>query len=182
MPDFIALPLFLPGLAVAALLGLVACRWLAAKLGCSPFHAWILVLSLGLVLAATLTPLKAALDGGATGPAACDTSRIWFAPLAAYLRPGDIAGNVLMFIPLGLAARTLPPSGLRTRLIAGLFLLPLVIETSQLAAGFLARACQTGDVVDNLAGLVGGLLLGSIVAAVGSFVAAHVWRRARPDR
>jgi glycopeptide antibiotics resistance protein len=175
MPDFLAVPLFLPGLAVTALLGLVVRHWLAAELGCSPLHAWILVVSLGIVLAATLTPLRAALVDGATGPTACDLSRIGFAPLAAYLRPGDIAGNVLMFMPLGLAVRLLPPSGHRTRLIAGLFLLPVVIEASQLAAGFLARACQSGDVVDNLAGLVAGLLLGSFAAALGGL-------RTQPDR
>lgn len=182
MPDFLAVPLFLPGLAVAAILGLVVCRRLARTLGCSPLHAWFLVVSLGIVLAATLTPLRAALDQGATGPKPCDLSRIWFAPLADYLRPGDIAGNVLMFMPLGFALGLLPPSGARTPLIAGGLLLPVVIETSQLAAGVLDRACQSGDVVDNLAGLVGGLLLGTVAAALGSVAAALGGRRTRPDR
>jgi glycopeptide antibiotics resistance protein len=180
LPEFLALPLFLPGLAVAAVLGLVVSRWLAAELGCSSLHAWILVVSLGIVLAATLTPLRAALDHGFTGQPSCDLSRIWFAPPADYLRPGDIAGNVLLFIPLGLAVRLLPPSGHRTRLIAGLFLLPVVIEASQLTAGFLGRACQGGDVVDNLAGLVVGVLLGSVLAALAS-VATLARRRTPPE-
>lgn len=170
MPDFLVLPLFLPGVAVAALLGLDVRHRLAARLGCSPVHAWILVVSLGIILAATLTPLRAALEQGATGPKACNMSRLWLAPLASYLRLGDIAGNVLMFIPLGLAVRLLPRSGARTRLLVGVFLLPVVIEVSQLAAGFLARACQAGDVVDNLAGAVIGILLGSVVAV-------FAWRR-----
>lgn len=182
MTDFLAVPLFLPGLAVAALLGLVVGRPLATKLGCSPFHAWFLVVSLGIVLAATLTPLRAAFEQGATGPTSCDLSRIWFAPLAAYLRPGDIAGNVLMFIPLAFAIRLLPPSGPRRRLIVGLFLLPIVIEASQLTVGFLDRACQGGDVVDNSAGVVVGLLLGSVVALLGSVVARLGGGRTQRDR
>ena len=182
MPGFLAVPWFLPGLAVAALLGLVVCRRLAATLGCTPLHAWFLVVSLGIVLAATLTPLRDALDQGATGPKPCDLSRIWFAPLADYLRPGDIAGNVLMFIPLGLALGFLPPSGARLPLIGGALLLPVVIETSQLAVGILDRACQGGDVVDNVAGLVGGLLLGSIAAALVSVAAALAGRATPPER
>jgi glycopeptide antibiotics resistance protein len=182
MPDFLALPLFLPGLAAVALLGLVVCRWLAVRLGCSPLHAWILVVSLGIVLAATLTPLRAALDQGPTGPKPCDLSRIWFAPLEVYLRPGDIPGNVLMFIPLGLALGLLPASRARVPLILGALLLPVVVETTQLVATVLDRACQSGDVVDNLAGLVAGLLVGSVAAAIGSAVAAFRARRVRPDR
>ena len=178
MPGFLAVPLFLPGLAIAALLGLVVCQWLAKKLRCAPIHAWILVVSLGIVLAATLTPLRAAFDHDAVPLTSCDLSRIWFAPLAAYLRPGDIAGNVLMFIPLGLTLGLLPPSGARTRLIGTVLLLPVAIETIQLAAGFLVRACQSGDVVDNLAGLVAGLLAGLLL---GTIAAALRVRRASPN-
>jgi len=182
VPDFLALPLFLPGLAVVALLGLVVCRWLAARLECSRLHAWIMVVSLGIVVAATLTPLRAALDQGPTGPKPCDLSRIWFAPLDVYLRPGDIPGNVLMFIPLGVALGLLPASPARVPLILGALLLPVIVEGTQLVATALDRACQSGDVVDNLAGLVAGLLLGSASAAIGSAIAARRGRRARPAR
>ena len=182
MPDFESLPLFLPALAVAALLGLVMSRWLAARLGCSPLHAWILVVSLGIVLAATLTPLRAALDEGPTGPKPCDLSRLWFAPLDVYLRPGDIPGNVLMFIPLGLFLGLLPASRGRGPLIVGALLLPVAIEATQLAATALDRACQSGDVVDNLAGLIAGLLVGSVAAAIGGAISAWSARRRPPDR
>jgi glycopeptide antibiotics resistance protein len=182
MPDFLALPLFLPGLAILALLGLVVCRWVASRLACSPLHAWILLVSLAIVLAATLTHLRAALDQGPTGPKPCDFSRIWFAPLEVYLRPGDIPGNVLMFIPLGVALGLLPASRARIPLILGALLLPVVVETTQLAATVLDRACQSGDVVDNLAGLVVGLFVGGVAAAIGNGIAALRRRGSQPER
>jgi glycopeptide antibiotics resistance protein len=105
---------------------------------------------------------------------------MWFAPLDVYLRPGDIAFNVLLFIPLGLALGLLPPSKARVPLIVGALLLPAVIEATQLAARALDRACQSGDVVDNLTGLLIGLVVGGAAAALGGAIAGWRGRRVRP--
>lgn len=123
--------------------------------------AWALVLSLGIILSATLTPLSAALAPGAIGPVSCDLSRVWPAPLGGYLGTGDAGGNVLMFIPLGATIALIPRSGRRAAILLGAILLPFAIETAQLLMPVLHRACESADVVDNLMGLVLGLALGA---------------------
>ena len=60
----------------------------------------------------------------------------------------------------------------RTYLCLGIALaLPLTIETTQLLVPSLARGCQSGDVIDNLAGLLLGLVVGTgcrLIASRGS--------------
>ena len=166
MRDLVAVPLFLPALAAWAVVGALAARRIGRRLGIHPVHAFGLVVSLGIVLSATLTPQGAALVRGATGPATCDLSRLGFASIHDYLVLGDIQGNVLMFIPLGVALALLPASRNRAALVLAGALVPVCIETTQLMLGFLDRACQSGDVVDNLLGLGIGLALGAVVGVV----------------
>ena len=51
--------------------------------------------------------------------------------------------------------------------------LPFAIEAVQFAVTPLGRACQSADVVDNLTGLLVGLVAGTIVAWLVS--AVHRW-------
>ena len=165
MTDFVEVPLFLPGVAASMLVAFAVARRVAARVGTSAAHGWLLVVSVGMILSATLSPQWAALVEGARGPAVCDFSRFWLASLHEYLRPGDTGGNVLMFVPLGVALAFVPRARGRVRLIVAAAVLPVAIETTQLMLGFLDRACQSADVVDNLLGLVIGLAAGAMLAA-----------------
>jgi hypothetical protein len=83
---------------------------------------------------------------------------------------GDPTFNILLFIPLGVACGLLPWSSRKFALLIGAFALPIAIETIQLLATSLDRACQTSDVSDNLTGLVIGLAIGLLARGIGSLV------------
>jgi VanZ family protein len=157
---FLTVPLFLPAIAVWLLVGLVANGALARSLGVSRPHALALVLSLAIILSATLTPQWEALQDGATGLAICDLSRTWLAPLRDYVHFGDTGGNVLMFMPLGAVLSLMPRSRNQVVLILAAIVLPFAIETTQLFLTFLDRGCESADVVDNLLGVLVGLAIG----------------------
>ena len=161
------LPWFLPSVAVWFILSLIVSGVVGRALGVPRIHAWALVMSLGIILSATTTPLAEAIKYGATGSGSCDFSRVVLAPLRAYFRGGDYGGNVLMFIPLGATIALLPRSRRTAAVLVGAILLPFAVETFQLLVPVLDRACQSADVVDNLTGLVLGLAFG---AAARTFV------------
>ena len=69
-----------------------------------------------------------------------------------------------MFIPLGFAIAMVPRSRRKAAVLAAAVALPFVIEATQLVVTPLGRACQSADVVDNLTGLVLGLVAGAVVA------------------
>jgi hypothetical protein len=159
-------PGFLPGLGLSLVLATIFRRRLAVLLGTSEAVAWLLVVSLGVIAAATLTP------GGeparsAAGSGACDISRIGPATLDQYATLGAWGLNVLLFVPLGVAAAQLPRWRVMILAIVGGVLLPAAIEAVQLVATPLARACQAGDVVDNLMGFAIGFAAGSIGGWMG---------------
>jgi glycopeptide antibiotics resistance protein len=165
MPNFEAglrhvLPWFLPGTALAAVVGLLAGRPLARALRTSYWVACLLVVGFGMVVAATLTPLRGAFNPDAIG-GTCDLSRIGLAPLGDLLRFGDSSLNVALFIPLGVALGLLPGSKGKVMLVVGAIAMPFVIETTQLLVPALERGCQSADVFDNLTGLLVGLLIGT---------------------
>ncbi len=166
IPILTALPWFVPGFGVSVVLGYITRHRAARWLGVSPLIAWALVVSLGMIVSATLTPVHEVAPS--TGPhlPGCDLSRIGRASLSDVLRLGETSLNILLFIPLG-AMTAIGPGGRRKFLLtAGAVLLPFVIEGIQLLATPLGRSCQSADVVDNLTGLLIGLALGSIVATV----------------
>ena len=117
----------------------------------------MIVLSLGVILAATMTPQWEALAFGVQGSSSCDFSRIGLAPLSELLRFGDTSGNVLLFIPLGVTIALVPRSRRKAVVLIAAIALPFAIETAQLLLPVLDRACESADVVDNLTGLVLGL-------------------------
>lgn len=168
-------PWFLPGLTLTVIIGFLARRKVAEVLGVSPAHAWAAVVSIGLILSATLTPfhLAAGVDGSRI--AGCDFSRVGFASLHEILKFDDPTLNILLFIPLGVVIAFVPGARRKSLFLAAAIALPVVIETIQLVATPLQRACQSADVFDNATGLIIGFALGAIAkATLDAF-----WRRHR---
>jgi hypothetical protein len=156
----------LPGIAIALVLALALSGWAARRLGTGRVAAWLLLANVGVILAVTLAPRPWGLESALGGTASCDLSRIGPASLATYLSFDDPILNVLLFIPLGVLVANVDGRRQRRTLALGAAFLPLAIEIVQAVAMPLGRACQGGDVFDNLAGLVIGLAIGA------------VWRRA----
>lgn len=155
--------LFWPGLVVTAIVSAGAAAPLARRTGSSPAVAALLVFGIGLIVSATLTPSREAIRFGAVGSGVCDLSRFGPPSLAELLRFDDPAFNVALFVPLGLAVALLPGGRLRWLLLIAGFVLPPLIELTQLAVVQLGRACQSGDASDNILGFVVGLGLGALV-------------------
>lgn len=166
-------PWFLPGAAISLVLGLAASGPVGRALGAGRLVSWLLILSLGVIVATTLTPQREALETGAVGSGTCDFSRVWLAPLAFYAGDNDAAENVLLFVPLGVAIAMVPASRRKGALVAGAFLVPPAIEVIQRQAVLLNRSCQSADIVDNLAGLVIGLVVGTVLASVVRLAASR---------
>ena len=170
------LPGLVPGIVASLLVALGFGRRVARALGSSAPHAGALVFSLGVVASWTLTPFTGA-DTQTTAIGACDLHRMTLAPWAQYLSFSDPAGNVLLFVPLGLCLGWLRPSRQRAVMIASAAGLPVVIEATQLLVPVLNRSCESGDVVDNLTGLAIGLVCGEITRRIGSSL-RHLLARA----
>ena len=166
------LPWLLPGVAVWVAVALVAGGRVGRALGVRRAVAMALIVSLGIILSATLTPLRGALDFGTVGGGSCDFSRVGFAPLRDLLRFGDTSLNVLMFVPLGVSIGLLPRSRLKLAIVVAAIALPFAIEATQLVVLWLDRACESADVVDNLTGLAiglgGGIVARRLAAGPGS--------------
>jgi glycopeptide antibiotics resistance protein len=171
MRGFNVLPWLIPGLILSAILGVLAGRRVGRVFGASPTIGWGLIVGFGLVVSATLTPLRAGLDFDSTGIGTCDLSRIGVAPLRELLRIGDTSLNVLLFIPLGFALGLVPQSRRLVALAVVAVTSPFVIEAAQLVLPILGRGCQSADVFDNLTGLVLGWLIGTGFAILSDRVA-----------
>ncbi len=154
------LPWFLPGLVVFVVLGALFARPVGRVFQAPAWLGFFLIVSFGIIVSATLTPLHGEFNFAAVG-GTCDLSRIGLAPLREVLRIGDTSLNIAMFMPFGLAIGLLARSRPKALLVVAAVLLPFVIETTQLLVPALERGCQSADVVDNLTGLVLGMLIGS---------------------
>ena len=157
------LPWLLPGVVISIVVSIAASGALGRALGVRRAVAWVMVLSLGIITAATLTPQLEALEFGARGSSSCDLSRLGLAPLRELLRLSDSGGNILMFIPLGATIGLVPRSRRKAAIVIAAIALPFGIETIQLLLPVLDRACESADVIDNLTGLAIGLA--GVVAA-----------------
>ena len=160
-------PGFLPGLAVAAVVTGIAAPWLGHHLLIRRAHAAVIILSLGAIAAATLTPLHGWPDF-ASPPLPCDLSRVGLAPLRHLVGLNDTSLNIVLFAPLGAALALVRRA--RWRLLASAAALPFLIETVQLVVPPLARGCQSADVIDNLTGLVLGASLGWLARKVAAAI------------
>lgn len=155
------LPWFLPGLAIFVLLGFATARPFARLLRAHVALAFAQVVGFGIIISATLTPLRGQFNLAAVG-GTCDLSRMGLAPIHDLLRIDDTSLNIVMFIPLGIALGLLGRSRRKVLLIGAAAALPFVIETTQLLVPAIERGCQSADVIDNLTGLVVGLALGTL--------------------
>jgi hypothetical protein len=160
--------LLLPGIALAAVAGLILGPRVGRAMGRGRVLGGLLVLGFGMILAATLTPSAEAIRSGAVGSGTCDLSRFGPAHLGAILSLEDAGFNVLLFLPLGIAIGTTVPRGRRFGLLAAAIALSPAIELIQLVVTRLDRACQSSDVFDNVTGLIVGFVIGSVAAWLGS--------------
>jgi hypothetical protein len=160
---------FVPGVAVSFLVSLALANHAGRVLGIPRTHSWAILIAVGIILSATLTPSRDALEYGTTGHAmTCDLTRIGPASLAELLANNDASLNVLLFGPLGIAIGLLPRSRRKAAMISGATALPFIIESTQLLVPLLGRACQSSDVADNLTGLVLGLAVGTAAGRVAA--------------
>lgn len=155
-------PWFWPGVVISVILGILAAARLSRSLAIGRAHAVALVVSIGIIVSATLTPLRGALTSGAVGSGVCDLSRIGPPPMRDLVGLTDTTLNLVLFAPLGAAIGLLPRTRWRAALLALAFAGPFLIETIQLLAPVTARGCQSADVIDNLTGLVAGLIAGTL--------------------
>lgn len=160
------LPWFLPGLAITTVIALAVARRVARRLRTESPIAFLLVMSVGAVLAATIPPDADGFSGRPSAPGRCDFGHIGLAPLSQYLHLGDTSLNVILFVPLGLAVGLLGRSSATVWALVAALALPLAIEAIQSLAPMLGRGCQSRDIVDNLLGLGVGLALGVLLSVV----------------
>lgn len=154
---------FGPGVIVSVVVSLATGGWAGRRLGVGRLHGTALVLSLGVILSATVTPSHDALVHGAVGSGACDLSRIGPASLGELVWPSETLLNILLFVPLGVAIGLCPWARPTFVVAASAFVLPFAIELIQMIALQFGRECQSADIFDNLTGLTLG-----IVAAIAA--------------
>lgn len=149
---------FFPGVGVSIVLGFLFAPAVARALSTGRLVAWLLIVSFGVVLSATLTPIRPGVEVSSVTSNSCDFARIGLAPVADLLTFNDISLNILLFVPLGWALGRIPSTPRKLLLVVGALALPFGIETLQLLAPILNRSCESADVVDNLTGLLLGLI------------------------
>jgi VanZ family protein len=167
------LPWLLPGTLVAFVLSGLLSPAVARALRVRRVVAWALLLSFGVIIAATLTPLRGAFAGD-VGSGICDLSRWGPASVEELHADRDAVLNMLIFVPFGMAIGLTPQSRRKASIVALAIALPFAIEAIQLLMPALARGCQSADVADNLVGLVVGV-------AAGAFVGRIVPKVRQPD-
>jgi hypothetical protein len=162
-----AYPGLVPGLLVTLGFSVGIARRLGDSLGTRPALGFALLMAVGLAISATVTPSGDALGRGLTGSGECDLSRWNLATLPQVAQAGEVAVNILLFIPLGIAIGLLPRSRGQLIAMAAAAALPVATEVTQLVAVPLGRECQSGDVIDNLTGFVLGLCVAGIATWIG---------------
>jgi hypothetical protein len=162
-------PWFLPGVVASMAVALLLCRPVGRRLGIRAPLVWVILVAVGLILSATLLPLRSAVDFQAVGSGSCDLSRIGLAPVDELFRFGDTSLNVALFVPLGIALGLVRARGPRMGLIIAAAAFPFAIEGIQLLAPILDRGCQSADIIDNLTGLVVGLIVGTGVRLIAGW-------------
>jgi hypothetical protein len=169
---------FVPGVIVSLFVSLALARRGGRAFDVGPILGFGLVMSLGVVLSATVTPSPEALAVDVLGTGICDLTRDGLPSRNQLAWPGEILLNILLFLPLGIVIGLCPPSRAKLAFVALAFVLPFAVEVVQLIAIPLGRVCQSGDVIDNLTGLTLGVVLASaarwIDAARSETIAAGI--------
>jgi hypothetical protein len=151
--------------AFAVVVALAGSRATAGWLGTRRSVGALLLFGFGLVMAATLVPTDAALEG-ASSDGTCDFSRVGLAHISEYTSVTFTSLNVLLFVPLGVAVGLLPRNRAAAIVTLAAVSLTFVVEAIQLTVTQLGRGCQTADMVDNLLGLAVGIAIGTILRPV----------------
>jgi len=151
---------FVPGALITMVLAFALGGRVARRLGVHPIAGTTLVLAVGMVLSAVLTPSYGAIALGFDGSGTCDLTRFGLPSRNQLAWPGEILLNILLFVPLGVVLGSLPPSRRLRVLIPAAYALPVAIELAQLVVVRLGRECQSGDAIDNVAGLTIGIVAG----------------------
>lgn len=159
-------PTMLPASLVTLVVATLLRQRIATRLRTAPAVAWLLLASVGGALSLTIAPSRQALTVGVNGPITCDLSRLGLASWSVYARMDDPFLNVLAFVPLGLAIGLLPPGRPKLAIAVLAALLSPAIEATQALVVAMGRACESGDVFDNLFGLLLGLAAGLVAHAL----------------
>src|SRR3954468_4630246 len=160
------LPWAIPGVVLALAVAAAVARPVGRRLGEPAFTAWLLVASVGMIAAMTMTPSLEL-----PSVAGCDL-RVSIITPETLVTLNDRSLNVLLFFPLGLAIAALRPRH-RGAWLSFAILLPPAIELTQLLVTPLSRACQAGDLVDNWLGLLIGLIVGTAAAWAANRIATR---------
>jgi glycopeptide antibiotics resistance protein len=165
IPEIVEIPWFWP--VTVAMVGVATffSMQVARSFGTTQLHAFVLLVSIGGIVALTLTP------AGDSGGHACRIPSSWLISLGDFVPPNDRGLNVVLFIPLGIALGLMPRSPVKAEAVFLAALSPLLIELTQSIVG-LGRTCEATDVVDNLTGLAVGFLIAGVVGVV-----LRRWRR-----
>lgn len=153
---------FLPGVALSVAIALYVAGSVARRLRGGSLAAWLLIVGTGMILSATVTPIRSIFEDVGSVGRTCDFMRLGLVPLDQLLTIGDSSLNVVLFMPLGLGLGLIPNSGRKVALVLAGLALPFAIETFQLLVPILGRGCESADVIDNLSGLVVGLGAGTV--------------------
>jgi glycopeptide antibiotics resistance protein len=151
-----AIPWLVPGVLASLVASLLLAPILRRLLGASIAVALLLVVSTGIIISATLTPLGG-IGWEAEAGRSCDLDRIALAPIPMLLSVNDTSLNILLFVPLGVSIGLVPRSRRALAALIPAVAFPFGIEVTQLLVPVLGRGCESADVVDNLTGLVIGL-------------------------
>lgn len=165
------LPWLFPALVVSVGVAVVAARRVGRWLGAHPVLAFGLILSFGVILSATLTPLGRAGLPGFEHPGYCSFERMTIASWNDIRWESDVRDNIVLFIPLGLTIALLPRSTRKLGILAAAVALPFAIELTQLIVAPLGRGCESSDVIDNLTGLAIGLAIGAVLGLGAGLIA-----------
>ena len=157
------LPLFWPAMILALALAALAAVPVARLLQAPVWVALLLLGSLGVIVAITLTPATPAYFDAGT-PIGCLHDGFVPPALDDLLQLNQTSLNVFLFVPLGLACALLPRWWQVT--LGWLFAvaLPFVIEMAQYEVPRLGRVCSTADMAANLTGLFAGVIGGLLLA------------------
>ena len=153
------IPWFWPVTAATVGVATLFSRQVARSFGCTRLHAFVLLVSVGGIVALTLTP------AGDFGGHACRIPSSWPISLDDFVPPTARGLNVVLFIPLGVALGLMPRSPIKAEAVFFAVISPLLIELTQSVVG-LGRTCEATDVVDNLTGLAVGFLIAGMVSVV----------------
>ena len=151
-------PWTVPGTMVAALLGFVLMRPLAARLGAPRWVVWLLVTTVGGFCALTVTPTGGAISGGFSTHVIRSLALTLPSPRDLHTI-NEVSLNVAAGVPLGVAVLAAAALSRRWWLLP-LLALPFACELAQGAFPQLGRAgFILGDAINNEVGVAAGVVL-----------------------